>query len=109
MRPSRIVHRSTPSTSIERPVGANPGGSIGAGHRSAHPPAPGDLIALRGAVRGVGLVEAQIGEADPAPAHELLDGGDPAGGRGSAGSSQTMSSVSRSAMAPASWSFQAAM
>jgi hypothetical protein len=29
MRPSRIVHRSTPSTSIERPVAAKPGGSSG--------------------------------------------------------------------------------
>ena len=41
------------------------------GHRATHPPAPGDLLAGRRAVRMIGLVEPQVREPLPRRTHEL--------------------------------------
>jgi hypothetical protein len=76
-------------------------------HPPAHPPAPRHLITARGAVRTIGLVEPQIRKTRHPPCMNSCTAATPRAGTTSAGSSHTTSSVTRSAIVAASWSFHA--
>ena len=78
----------------------------------ADPPGDGLMTASQvaaklGVDRSWVLVEPQIRKGPPPPTHKLLHRSDPARRDHSAGSSHTTSSVTRSVIAAASWSFHA--
>src|SRR3954449_678384 len=108
MRPSRIVHRSTPSISIARPVAAKPGGSIGPVFvpriRQRHATLSPATLKCGSSLSS----KCRSGNATHASRMNACTAAGPRAASGRAGSSHTTSSVTRSAIAVASWPFQAA-
>jgi hypothetical protein len=90
-----------PSTSIRRPVGANPGGSIGPSCVPSMRQAQ-VIESLCGSSHSGPAVKRRSGKATHERLMKSLTSSTPRAGSGSAGSSQTMSGVTRSSIMSAS-------